>query len=182
MTKSQSTRIVAASVIAAVCLVPSALANPNDPSGAGQVISPASGAVGYTLVTTSALAGQGEEKNGAPFTTPVQGDASSGPASVSRPFGQGEAKNGAPFTARYQEDPGLAVAYAKVETLQASAGESTSTPSFTASAGSPGSGFSWIDASIGSVAALGGCLLAAGAIGLRRRAAVTVHGFRPEHV
>ncbi len=93
-------------------------------------------------------------------------------AAPSAPVAQGEAKNGSPFTAPYNGDPGLTLAYAKIARLEAqAAGEPKSTPRFTDSVGSPRSGFSWIDASIGALAALGTCLLVAGALSTRRRPA-----------
>jgi hypothetical protein len=91
-------------------------------------------------------------------------------AAPSQPVGQGEAKNEPPFTAPYNGDPGLMQAYAKVARLEAQAAdESKSTPGFTDSVGSPRSGFSWIYASLGALAAFGTCLLLAGVLSARRR-------------
>lgn len=152
MTKSQPIHIVVASLIAAVCLAPSALA------------------------ATAATSGQGEAKNVTPFTAPYQS-----PAGTQSAMPQGEAKNSVPFTDGYNGDPGLAAAYAKVDALQATAaGEPKNTPPFTEPVGSSGAGFSWIDASIGAAGALGACLLVAAAFILRRRTAGGMHGVRVE--
>jgi hypothetical protein len=91
-------------------------------------------------------------------------------AAPAQPAGQGEAKNEVPFTAPYDGDPGLTLAYAQLARLEAqAAGDSRSAQTFTGSVGAPGTGFSWIDAAIGALAALGMCLLLAGALAARRR-------------
>jgi hypothetical protein len=161
MTKSQPLHIVACSLIAAVCLAPSALA------------------------AASAPAGQGEPKNTSPFTAPYRAPGTSvryTTATPLSPMPQGEAKNAMPFRTTYNEDPGLARAYAKIATLETQVtGEAKNTPPFTDSVGSPRSGFDWIEVSLVALGALGAFLVLAGAIALRRRTSVELRAVRVEH-
>ncbi len=159
MSKSNPIRIAVAALAGAACFAPCAIAAAASP------------------------AAQGEAKNVVPFTAPYSAPRPSIHYTAATPqtvVAQGEAKSGVPFNATYSDDPGLALAYAKVAKLEA-AGEPKNTPPFTDSVGSSGAGFSWIDASVGALMALGACLLFASAIALRRRVGVGLNRVRIEH-
>lgn len=158
MSKSNPIRMAVAALAGAACFAPCAIAAAASP------------------------AAHGEAKNVVPFIDPYSAPRPSVRFTASTPQNQvpqGEAKNGTPFTSIYSEDPGLALAYAKIAKLEAQVtGESKNTPPFTDAVVSVGSGFHWLDASIGALAGVGVCLLAAGAIasrhsGFRRRTPVS---------
>ncbi len=162
MSKSNPIRMAVAALAGAACFAPCAIAAAASP------------------------AAQGEAKNVVPFTAPYSVPRPSIHSTASTPqtaAPQGEAKSETPFNATYSGDPGLALAYAKVAELAKleAAGEPKNTPPFTDSVGSSGAGFSWIDASVGALMALGACLLFASAIALRRRAGVGLDRVRIEH-
>jgi hypothetical protein len=113
--------------------------------------------------------GAGEPKNQKPFTRHVGGAATpvrivSVASGGGSPEISGEPKNEYPFTAKAVADPGLERALREASSPSLGLGESKAEPPFTAPVIIAGPrSFDWTDAGIGALAALGLCLLGAGA-------------------